>query len=65
MIVNENVRGSEKYKTWNDEVTISLASCGGNSCLRACLIQEEYALSNQHMDIVKFVWICHGDSFTW
>ena len=53
MIVNGNVIGSEKYKTWNDEVTISLSSCGGNSCLRACLIQEEDSLRNQNMEIVK------------
>ena len=38
---------------WNDEVIMPLVYCGGNLGLKACLVQEEDALSNQHMDIVK------------
>ena len=44
----------KEFKIWNDEVIIPLVSCGGNSGLKEFLIQEEDALSNQHMDIVKF-----------
>ena len=63
MIVKGNVGGDEKYNIWNDEVIIPLVSCGGNWGLKACIIQDEYSLSNQHMYIVKYGLICHGDSF--
>ena len=65
MIVKGNVGGGEQSKIWKDEATIPLVSCGGNWGLRECLIQEEYSLSNQHMDIVKSRWICHGENFRW